>query len=129
MENAQKLSDARTIALETYRRNGAAVKTPVWLVLDGGSLYVRTDPRSGKAKRIRANPSVRLAPSDMRGNVKGDWSDGRASFVTGDDAARILKLFKKKYGLSASLLDYWHRLRGMPPYAVISVALLPAQHA
>ena len=36
-------------------------------------------------KRIRNNPRVRIAPCDMRGNVKGDFIEGRAQIITGDE--------------------------------------------
>ncbi len=39
--------------LETFRKNGSGVKTPVWFVEDCGVLYLRTDAASGKVKRIR----------------------------------------------------------------------------
>lgn len=117
---------ARNIVLETYRKSGAPVRTPVWLVVDGGTIYVRTDPKSGKAKRIRNNPHVRLAPSDMRGNVKGEWADGDVRPLAGADAERILALFGKKYGFAVSLMRLWHRIRGFPPYLVLAISIRPS---
>ncbi len=38
--------------LETFRKNGSGVKTPVWFVEDGGLLFVRTDASSGKVDRL-----------------------------------------------------------------------------
>lgn len=37
--------------LETFRKNGEGVKTPVWFVLDNNIIYVRTgkDSREGEA--------------------------------------------------------------------------------
>ena len=81
METAKQFSDARYISLETFRKSGIGVRTTVWLVEDDGVLYFRTDPKSGKAKRIRLNPHVRVARSDIRGNVKGVWVDGEAQQV------------------------------------------------
>ena len=57
--------------LFTYRKSGAAVKTPVWFALSGGKVYVMTTAAAGKAKRIRNNPEVAIAPSDFRGRPKG----------------------------------------------------------
>lgn len=126
MSGADRFSAATTISLETYKKSGAAVKTPVWLVVDGGTLYVRTDPTSGKAKRIRNNPRVRLAPSDFRGNVQGEWAEAEARFVDGPEVDRILKAFMKKYGLRASAIGLWHRIRGAPRYVVLAITVAPA---
>ena len=41
------------ISLATFRRNGAAVETPVWFAILDGKLYVATDGTSAKVKRIR----------------------------------------------------------------------------
>jgi len=112
LETAKQFSDARYISLETFRKNGAGVKTTVWLVEDGGVLYFRTDPKSGKAKRIRLDPHVRIARSDMRGNVKGGWVDGEARQVDEKESDRVRNLFRKKYGLQIRLLGGLSRLSG-----------------
>jgi PPOX class probable F420-dependent enzyme len=51
--------------LETFRKNGEGVRTPVWFWEDGGVLYVRTEDGSGKVKRARRNPQVRVTPCKM----------------------------------------------------------------
>jgi hypothetical protein len=118
---AKPFSSERTISLETYKKNGRGVRSPVWIVEDGGLFYVRTDPTSWKAKRIRKNPRVRLAPSDMRGNVKGEWVDGEAHFIEGPEAARITELFKKKYGVSMKFSDFFSGARGSHHRAIVSI--------
>jgi len=120
-DSARQFSSARYIALETYKKNGQPVQTPVWVLEDGGTVYVRTDPGSWKAKRIRRNPHVRLATSDMRGKPTGPWVEGEAHFVEGGDADRILKLITKKYGLGGEILEFFNRLRGANPTGVISI--------
>ena len=112
METAKQFSDARYISLETFRKSGVGVRTTVWLVEDGGVLYFRTDPKSGKAKRIRLNPHVRVARSDMGGNVKGAWVDGEAGQVDEKESDRVRDLFRKKYGLQIRLLGGISRLTG-----------------
>src|ERR1700746_1348985 len=74
--------------LETFRKSGQGVKTPVWfaaepsLKLDSNEarLYVYTVGVSGKVKRIRNNPGVTVAPCDMRGRLRGSgFRPGRRS--------------------------------------------------
>jgi uncharacterized protein len=91
------------INLETYRKNGKGVRTPVWFVEtdddDGGILYVRTSDDTGKYKRIRNNPSVQIAPCNMRGGVKGKWVKGEARMASEDEKLKAFKMLEKKYGM------------------------------
>ena len=109
---AKQFSDAKHISLETYRKSGAGVRTTVWVVEDGGVLYIRTDPRSGKAKRVRNNPHVRVAVAEMGGTVRGDWEDGEAFQVDQKDSGRVRELFRKKYGVQMKLFGVLSRLPG-----------------
>src|SRR5205823_10258164 len=78
--------------LETFKKDGTGVKTPVWFAADPSSsldsndakLYVYTIGVSGKVKRIRNNPRVKIAPCDMRGKVLGERMDARVEIVTGE---------------------------------------------
>ena len=62
-----RLAAGKYLSLTTFRKDGSAVSTPVWVARDGDHLYVMTDPSSGKATRLRNSGRVRLAPCDMRG--------------------------------------------------------------
>jgi hypothetical protein len=44
--------------------------------------YIYSEADTGKVKRIRNNPKVRVAPCTMRGDVRGTWIDGRARVFT-----------------------------------------------
>ena len=90
-------ADQNYISLETYRKNGQAVRTPVWFAESDGQLYVYTLADAGKAKRLRNNPRARIAACDMRGHVTGEWSDAQARFVQGEEAARANALLDRKY--------------------------------
>ena len=87
------------ISLETFKKNGVGVKTPVWFVLHNNALYVYTEADSWKVKRIRNNPRVRVAVCNIRGDVKGQWLDGTASLVDGDERLAADKLLDRKYFL------------------------------
>ena len=75
------LAKHRYISLTTYRRDGRAVATPVWFVLDGAQILVWTDAASGKAKRVRANGRAAIAASDMRGKPKAGAIEATAHVV------------------------------------------------
>ncbi len=91
--------------LETFKKNGDGVKTPVWFAADpvasldssAAKIYAYTIGVSGKVKRVRNNPRVKIAPCDMRGNVLGEWVEARAVIISGEEAARGMRLLNKKY--------------------------------
>ena len=97
------LAGEKYINLETYRKDGRGVRTPVWFVEsssgDGSILYVRTSDDTGKYKRIRNNPSVQVAPCDMRGSVKGKWVKGEARIASEEEKLKAFKMLEKKYGI------------------------------
>jgi PPOX class probable F420-dependent enzyme len=105
--------------LETFKKSGDAVKTPVWfaadpahdLASDAARLYAYTIGNSGKVKRIRNNGRVRIAPCDMRGNLLGEWVDARAEIVTGAAAEYGDRLLNKKYGPWKQLLNFFASFR------------------
>ncbi|MBO0724096.1 MAG: PPOX class F420-dependent oxidoreductase [Blastocatellia bacterium] len=98
--------------LESYRRNGQGVRTPLWFVEDNGVLYFYTPAHSYKVKRIAANPRVRVVPCDMRGNVKGEWVDATARRIHGEESRRANELLDRKYGLAKRILNFLARIRG-----------------
>jgi PPOX class probable F420-dependent enzyme len=68
-------------------------------VRDGDALRVITDAGSGKAKRLRNNGDVLVAPCDMRGRLKGEAVPARAVLEDAAETARTRDLVAKRYGL------------------------------
>ena len=108
------LSTHSYINLETYRRNGQAVATPVWFTIDGDKMmiYVVTRTETGKVKRLRNNSKVRIVPSGIRGQPKGEWLNGIATFATPEQLEHALKQRNKKYGFKARLSGLFSRTKG-----------------
>ncbi len=78
----EQFARAKYLLVETFRKNGEAVKTPVFFALHNGLLYISTPSSTGKAKRLRRNDKVRVAPTDFRGRkIMGEWRNGRAGIV------------------------------------------------
>ena len=113
-ENFRLFAGQKYLSLETYRRNGTPVRTPMWFVEMDGRLYVRTPDDAGKIKRIRRSARVRVAVCDMRGGLKSHWIDAVARPVEGEEADRANRLLARKYGLLKRLIDWgtWLRRRG-----------------
>jgi PPOX class probable F420-dependent enzyme len=99
--------------LATFRRSGAAVETPVWFAAHAGRLYVFTEGTAGKLKRLRANPTIRVAACSVRGRPKGAWIPGRARRV--EDPATVAAAYRalrRKYGFQMWIVDTLSRLAG-----------------
>src|SRR5919112_2916683 len=98
-----QFNEAKYINLETFKKNGTSVPTPVWFVVENGFIFVVTRSGTGKVMRVRNNPNVRIVPSGFRGEPKGTWKDGVAKIVDQGDSGRIVGLRNKKYGFQAKL--------------------------
>jgi uncharacterized protein len=114
------MADARFVSLqarkylniETFRKNGQGVRTPVWFAGEPESgapekVYVYSTMDSGKAKRIRNNACVRVTPCAADGKLLGEWVEARAEIVTGTEAEHGIKLLNKKYMPWKQLLDFF----------------------
>ena len=127
----QAISREKYVSVATFRQTGVAVATATWIVpLDGGRAGVLTSSASGKAKRLRNNPSLTLQPSDVRGRVKAGTTPvaGTAGLVTsGPDFETITSRVKAKYGLMvpiSRLMDHLRHLgKGPFPYADTGVVI------
>jgi uncharacterized protein len=106
------LQGRKYLNIETFRKNGQGVRTPVWFAEEPDDsapekVYVYSTSDSGKAKRIRNNGRVRVAPSDVRGKLLGEWIEARAEIVTGAEADCGMKLLNQKYMPWKQLLDFF----------------------
>ncbi len=92
--------------LETFRRSGVGVKTPVWFTQDGDTLFVRTMDNSGKVKRVRQNGAVNIAPCKVDGALLGAWTPATARDVNDPSIDRkVDRLLGQKYGLMKTLFS------------------------
>lgn len=112
MPDMKQLEKKQYINLETFRKTGAAVRTPVWFVQDGMTIYVRTEAESGKVKRIRRSGKINLAPCKANGDVTGTWQPAEAHEIADTDIIRkVNQMLGKKYGLLKKLFDLLPTLR------------------
>ncbi|WP_428537588.1 PPOX class F420-dependent oxidoreductase [Rhodopila sp.] len=115
--------------LETYRKSGKGVRTPVWFApapceTGGVMIYVYTTADSGKAKRIRRTGVVKIAPCDSRGKVMGAWVAAHARITGGSEFDRGMQLLNRKYWPWKQILDLYVRLS--PGHRRVMIAIRPA---
>ena len=85
------------MSITTYRRNGEGVATPVWFVPEGGRFLVMTDEHSGKVKRIRRDPFVRIAACTARGRLKTEPIPAYAEVLPASETERVKRLIARRY--------------------------------
>lgn len=119
---ADQFANQKYLNLESYRKTGAAVATPVWFAQndDGASdeLYIYSLAEAGKVKRIRNNPRVRVMPCDFRGGPKGDWVEATARIIDGAEADKAQRLLDKKYGLIKKIGNIFSKIMKRPRAAI-----------
>ena len=104
--------DQKYINLETYKKDGTSVRTPVWFVIDNDLIYVITRDSTGKVKRLENNQDVQIVSCSFKGEPKNEWIKGKAEKITGEKADIAIKLRKKKYGMSARLIGLFTSQKG-----------------
>jgi PPOX class probable F420-dependent enzyme len=103
------ITDEKYVLLTTFRKNGDAVPTPIWIVgLPGGSAGFTTEATSGKVKRIGNNPSVTLQPCNMRGTVQpgSPVVNATAEVLLDADARPIKAAVRRKYKVVTLMLTF-----------------------
>ena len=107
----EQFSAAKYLNLETFRKTGIGVRTPVWFAQqDQTVFYVYSEADAGKVKRIRNNSHVRVAPCNFRGRLRGSWVEGHAHLCSPDEALRGQQLLRSKYGWLKITGDFFSRL-------------------
>jgi len=100
------------LSLETYRKNGETIKSPMWFAQDNDALYLWTMADTSKVKRIRNNPHVNIAPCKRMGAVTGEWMTAHATI---DDSpivvAQVEAMLLKKVGLFFRIFRFIDAIR------------------
>jgi hypothetical protein len=122
------LAAEKFVSLTTFKKDGAAVATPMWIGRDGDHLFVWTPADSWKAKRVKNNPRVVLAPSARGGKVREGAHpvDGVAEvIIERATVQRLAGVIRRKYGLMFSVVTFLERLlaRKQKPRVILRIAL------
>ena len=81
------LASAKYLLLTSFKRDGAALATPVRVLADGDRAYFRTADASGLSKRLRRTDWVQVSPCTVLGVCRtGPAVDATARLLAGDEA-------------------------------------------
>jgi PPOX class probable F420-dependent enzyme len=122
-DKLRRFANQNYINLQTFKKDGTPVATPVWFAEDGGELYVYTLANSGKMKRLRHNRRVRIAVSDARGKLKGEWVEAEARLLDEAESTKGHRLITEKYGLIKRIMNFFSKLRKLQ-HAVFAIRVL-----
>ncbi|MEV0115679.1 PPOX class F420-dependent oxidoreductase [Streptomyces sp. NPDC050844] len=88
-----------TVLLTSHKKDGTGVGAPVSIVVEGDHAYIRTYAKAWKAKRMRRNPEVEIAPSTLRGAPTGPEIKARVRLLDqdGEENKHAAKLLRRKY--------------------------------
>ena len=109
-DKLSQFANQKYLSVESYRKNGTPVATPVWFAEEAGEFYIYSLADAGKVKRIRNNPQVRVVPCDMRGGPKGEWVKGKATILDASASQHAHKLLDRKYGWMKKVGGLYSRL-------------------
>jgi PPOX class probable F420-dependent enzyme len=105
------LGEGKYLLLTTYRKDGRAVPTPVWVVAEGGVLFAWSAADAGKVKRIRRDGKVDVGPCDIKGKPTGASVPAHAELLDESGSDRVRALIAKKYGIAGKLTLWGSKLR------------------
>jgi PPOX class probable F420-dependent enzyme len=125
------ITDEQYVLLTTFKRDGTAVATPIWIAAVGeGKAGFWTGSDTGKVKRLRHSSRVLLQPSDARGRVKpgSQQIEATGTVVTGAELEVIRKQIVAKYGFMTKITRIMRKLMGYAqgknfPYADCGVLI------
>lgn len=125
------LSDEKYILLTTFKRDGSAVASPVWVVaIDDRRVGFSTSSKSGKVKRLSHTPRVTVQPCTMRGEPKPATAaaEATARIVHGQEYDAIKEKVLAKYGIMTTITKVLGTVGGILkgkriPYADVGVEI------
>ena len=100
------LDAARYVSFVTYKKDGAPVATPVWIVPFENGYAFTTEPNAFKVRRVRNDARATLTVCDMKGRIKDGATVhiGSAVVLGHDDAEKVSRLIARKYSIGTRLL-------------------------
>jgi len=109
----ERLAAEKYVMVTTFRKNGAAVPTPVWAAGYDGELVLWSNAQAGKVKRIRNNGRVEVQACDLRGkSTHGEVVKGEARLLDSEATEKTRSTIAKKYGIVGQVTMFFSRLRG-----------------
>jgi uncharacterized protein len=103
--NPQQLDAEKVVLLQTRKRDGSWVDTPVNIAVRGDRAYFRTPGKASKNKRLRNFPEVQIQPCTWSGKPTGGTTmTAHARLLSGEESEAAGRLIDRKYPVLQRLL-------------------------
>ena len=112
MKYLEEIESEKYISVETYRKNGDPVRTPVWFTIKDNQIFVVTRDQTGKVKRLKNNTQVKIAICAIKGEIKGKWVSGVAEILDDEKTKDAVKRRDKKYGFFSKMARFLTKSKG-----------------
>ena len=99
-------AEVQYINLETFKKDGTKVTTPVWVAQQNNTLVVTTGKNAGKVKRIRNNGKAIIYTTNQSGSKRlSEELEVQGSILIDEDLkTEAVTILKKKYGMMAKMM-------------------------
>ncbi|SNT65831.1 hypothetical protein SAMN05421812_12740 [Asanoa hainanensis] len=126
MSVIDEIGRSKHVSLVTFRRDGTGVATPVWHVTEGNELFVVSEAKAWKVKRVRNTGRAEVTVCDLRGRIAPGAASAKGAARLLDEAgtAVVREKLAAKY-VSSRLGNWFARLLHLrrPPLVAIAVTL------
>ena len=112
MDYLNEIESQKYISIETYRKDGTPVKTPVWFVVRNNEIYIVTRDQTGKIKRLRNNQEVKIATCTIKGKITGQWMQGKGKLLSKSETQKVAEWRDKKYGFISKIAKFLSKSKG-----------------
>ena len=114
--NLQRFDGEKVVLLQTRKRDGSWVDTPVNIAVQGDHAYFRTPGKASKNKRLRNFPEVQIRPCTWSGKPTGGPAmTARARLLSGEESEAAGRLIDRKYPvLQRHLVRLAHKIMRTP---------------
>ena len=99
-------AEVQYINLETFKKDGTKVTTPVWVAQQNNTLVVTTGKNAGKVKRIRNNGKAVIYTTNQSGSKRlSEELEVKGSILIDEELkTEAVTILKKKYGMMAKMM-------------------------
>jgi PPOX class probable F420-dependent enzyme len=104
-QTIDSFTTSRHGSIVSFRRDGRAVPTPVWVALADGHVYVRSERASGKVRRLRRDPRALVAPCTRRGQPTGAPLEMIARVLPPAEEQIGESALKRRFGFGRELFE------------------------
>lgn len=117
--NPQQLDAEKVVLLQTRKRDGSWVDTPVNIAVQGDRAFFRTPGKASKNKRLRNFPEVRIRPCTWSGRPTGGTTmTAQARLLFGEESEAAGRLIDRNTRYYSAFWCDWRTKSCVHPHCI-----------